>query len=220
MIKLLSKNKSNIYNYFSINNEYINEGASIASRRQLIQRLIEHFDGKLIALSSPGLATVLAFRTDAAKVLHLASNETDDEDEAINKVAKIIAREVNNIEIGKNTYSIETSKKTCTEYVNYTLLELLSKLGKKLKHTLPAMLIGNIITSLLTNSATPLQLGSAVLIQDLKGLVRTYHDFGVTCSYDELLRFKQSAASAASKDSELAEIKAAVNGLVQGVGEW
>lgn len=123
------------------------------------------------------------------KGLHLTNDEDDYEDEAVNKLAKKISREVKNIETDKNACSIGISKELFARYVSYTLLELLSKLGKKMNHTLPALPIGNIITFLLTNSVTPLKLGLAVLIQDSKHLVRTYHDFGVSCSYDELLRF-------------------------------
>lgn len=98
-------------------------------------------------------------------------------------------------------------------------MELLAKLGKKLDNTLPALLIGNIITSHLTNSPTPLQLGLAVLIEHSKELLKAYHDFGITCSYDELRRYKRSTTSAASKESELAGIKISENGLVQSVGD-
>ena len=43
------------------------------------------------------------------------------------KVAKKIAREVNNMETDKNTYSIGISKELCARYVSYTLLKSFSQ---------------------------------------------------------------------------------------------
>ena len=44
----------------------------------------------------------MAFRAGAAKMLHLTSDENDDEHEAVNKVAKKIEKEVDSIEIDKH----------------------------------------------------------------------------------------------------------------------
>lgn len=49
VIKLLSKHKSNIYNSLIINDAYVNVDGSILSRSQLIQRMIKHSEGQLIA---------------------------------------------------------------------------------------------------------------------------------------------------------------------------
>ena len=75
-----------------------------------------------------------------------------------------------------------------------TLNNILTKVSKKLNQSLPALLIGNIITSIVKNLATPLQIALAVLLRDYKEQVKSFHDFGVTCSYDELLQFKKSVA--------------------------
>ena len=45
------------------------------------------------------------------------------------------------------------------------------------------------------------------------------HDFGVTCTYDELLRFKKSAAVVASKNTKYTAISRAEDGLVQIVAD-
>ena len=111
------------------------------------------------------------------------------------------------MDIDRDNYAMQINSETCSNLASYTVLDLLSRLGKKLKNTLPAILIGNIITSVITNLSTPLQIGLAVLLHDAKEQVTAFHDFGVTCSYDEILRYKRSAASAANKDSELNGIK-------------
>ncbi len=73
-------------------------------------------------------------------------------------------------------------------------MNVLSSLSPKLDNTLPAVLIANIITSVLANHPTDLQISLAVLLRESKELVKTMNSFGVTCTYDELLRFKKSVA--------------------------
>ena len=69
------------------------------------------------------------------------------------------------------------------------------------------------------NLATPLQIALAVLLRDSKELVKAFFDFGVTCSYDELLRFKKSAAFTANANMDLAGLKREIDSLIQGVGD-
>ena len=59
--------------------------------------------------------------------------------------------------------------------------------------SLPSILIGNIITSVIKKHPKPLQIGLAVLFHKKKTVMHM-HDYRVCCSYDELLRFKRSSA--------------------------
>ncbi|KAL8607511.1 hypothetical protein ACOMHN_004480 [Nucella lapillus] len=71
---------------------YVDAGGSSLSRRQLVPKIVDHFEGDLITLSSPGMATIVVFKSNAAKVLHMLPDETDDIDAAIDTVAKKISR--------------------------------------------------------------------------------------------------------------------------------
>ena len=65
------------------------------SRRLLITRLSEHFGEDLLVLSSPGIATILAFKSRTAKVLHIIPDVDDDDIEnAVNKVKKIFVKKL------------------------------------------------------------------------------------------------------------------------------
>ena len=99
--------------------------------------------------------------------------------------------------------------------VSPTLMNLLSEISGNLDGTLPALLIGNIVTSVFSNRPTHLQLSLGNLIRDSKTLLNTFYQFRVTCSYDEILRFKKSAALAATKDTNLSGIKDGSMGLIQ-----
>ena len=56
------------------------------SRRQLISRVVEKFGEDMIVLSSPGIASILAFRSSAAKVFYMLPDDTDDMSEVVEKV--------------------------------------------------------------------------------------------------------------------------------------
>ena len=92
-------------------------------------------------------------------------------------------------------------------------------LSQKLKLSLPDLLIGNIVTYVVKNLATPLQIALAVFLMDSKEQVKAFSDFGVTCSYDELQRFKKSVAFTANANMYLSGLKSEVDGMIQGVGD-
>ena len=197
LVKYLDENKANIHSSIDIYTKYMEEGGHVFSRRQLVQQIVEKFGGDMITLSSPGIASMLAFKSGVAKVFHLP-DDTDDMSEAIKKVAKTIKAELDSIETDRNYYHSHIDKDVCSKFQSNTLDDVLSKVSQKLKQSLPALLIGNIITSVVKNLATPLQLALAVLMKDSKEHVKAFFDFGVTCSYDELLRFKKSVAITAN----------------------
>lgn len=98
------------------------------------------------------------------------------------------------------------------------LLKLLAVLSPKLDHTNTALLIGNIITSVLTNRPTTLQITLGTILRE-KSLIEQFSEFGVTCSYDEVLRFKKSVAHAASRERHLQGLMDSKVGLVQTVAD-
>ena len=69
------------------------------TRRTLLNKLSEHFGPALLVLSGTGIVT---FRSKASEVLKLISNEEDDPDTAISKVAKLIVVESNTLKQDKS----------------------------------------------------------------------------------------------------------------------
>ena len=76
-----------------------------------------------------------------------------------------------------------------------TLLALLAAICPSLDSSMPAALIGhNIVTSAVNSYMTSLQLGfNALLIRQGK-VIEELHEFGITSAYNELRRFRTSAA--------------------------
>ncbi len=221
LIKVLNEDKSQIWNSVDLHTLYIENGGSGLSRRLLVTQLIEHFNGSLLALSSPGIATILAFQRGAAKALHIVPDQEDwshqeDDDTAITigKLKKKICQEIDCINLDRDHYKSHLDYDTALECTSNTVINVLSSLSPKLDNTLPAVLIANIITSVLANHPTDLQISLAVLLRESKELVKTINSFGVTCTYDELLRFKKSVAVEAAKSAAVTAFNVE-DGLVQ-----
>ena len=73
----ISVNKSHVWNSLEIQNAYVSHGGSILQRRNLIDRLLNHFGEDLLVLSGNGVASLLVFRRKAFHLLKLV----DDNDE-------------------------------------------------------------------------------------------------------------------------------------------
>ena len=169
-------------------------------------------------VSSPGLANILLFRSTASHILRVVDFEEDNKSPEV--AAKQIVRECKELYVDKNVYNTRIDKDLAKEETSSRLLTLLSNVSEKLDNNLPALLIGNIVTSMLTNKPTSLQIALGVQVRQ-KNRVESLHDFGVTCSYDEMQRFKASAASAAAGDvnSNLRDITDSKEGLIQAVAD-
>ena len=98
-------------------------------------------------------------------------------------------------------------------------MSLLAAISPKLNETMPAAMIGNIITSLVNNQSTALQVALSILLGPNKSLVEQFNNFGVTCTYNEYRRFKISAASEMANAPHKLGNFDSTNGLVQVVAD-
>ena len=161
------------------------------------------------------MANLLVFRTTASSFLRLV--EDDDDTLSTAHIAKQIVKESKELISSNNVYKTKIDKETAAADVSPTLQSLLSKICKEM-NSLPVILMGNMVTSIVTKRPTTLQVALGVLVRS-KSLVETLHEFGVTCTYDEMLRFKSSAAADAAQNSILSGISSSNDGLVQTVAD-
>ena len=82
--------------------------------------------------------------------------------------------------------------------VSQMLMDLLAALNDNLNNTLPALLVDNIIMSIISNKDTYVQLALGNLIRDSKALINHMYQLRVACFYDKILHFKKSAALVAT----------------------
>ena len=74
------------------------------------------------------------------------------------------------------------------------------------------------MSSLINNCYTDLQVALGIVIGK-KALIQDFFHFGVSCSYEEVLRYKDSAAAAAVRDVNLMGISTERNRLIQVVSD-
>lgn len=206
-VKELLVDKEKIWNSVDINNIYSQHGGHILTRSNLIKALKNQFED-LVILSAPGYAHIITFPNKASSILRLShdSDDADDIETAISKIAKQIKLEVTAVKKNKEKYSLRISDESVSTECSKTLIKLCAKLSPKLDKTPPTLLIGSIVSSTLSNTFTDLQVGIGVKFRFSKELVNILNQFQISCTYDELLRFKKSAATEVVKNSNLSGI--------------
>jgi hypothetical protein len=205
-----------IWNSVQIFSVYKSHGSANQSS-WYVTKVKEHFGEDLLILKSLGLSNIVLFRSKASTFLTLGEDENNDLENALSIVAKNIKADVEGLDISKNNYPSQVSLEVALDISSETVLKLLSKLSAKLDRSLPAILITSITTSILTNHPTDLQLHVAlvVLMRESKELINFLHSFNVICSYNEILRFRKSAARESTHNSSLKAISINNSGMVQ-----
>ena len=156
-------------------------------------KLAFEFGKDLIVLSSPGLANIRVFRTHVAGILNLCQGDNENSQD-VSKVAKCIRKEIKDMSIVKGRYVKGIKKSSASEHIGDSLKALLREISDDLSEDkLPAILIGYIVTSIVSKKPSDLLIDLGILVSDKK-LIQHQYDYGVVCSYDEVKRFKSSAA--------------------------
>lgn len=200
VVDSLKADESRIWNSLELFKLYKDRGGTTLSRRQLIKALTDTFQSQLVVMSSNGYASVLIFRKKANDVLRLTPDDDSEYlSESLSFISKQIRKEIKDIKVDKNNYTTQLSFECIYEETSQTLMKLLASLNPKLDKTPPALLIGNIVTATILNAATSLQVAMGAKVRFSKELTQCLHNFQIVCSYDEILRFKKSAALAAVK---------------------
>ncbi len=218
IIDLLCEDRTKLWNSVELFQIYKEKSGIDLNRSQLITKLSEHFDHELLILSSPGYAKIIVFQNQAVSTLNMVKDESDsDIENSIKLVARQISRECKDIHLDETKYEVDINAQIVNDSISCTLQKLLATVSRSLDDSLPAMMIGSIVTSAVKNKPTDLQVSLGVLLRDSKTLLGYTYDYGITCSYDEVLRFKKSAAVAAVKDPKLQGISSSGDGLIQTV---
>jgi len=163
-------------------------------RRQVVSNLLDYFGDDILEMKIKGCASLICFRQ---YVPHKLCKVQDDSDDNVEKLTKKILKEVKEIAKPKDYLLNQFMKEHSIQATSPTLLELICKLISSGEVTRPSLSIAQSIQSRISKSTTPTTLGLGVKLHHKFGskeLVNLLHDYGYTCSYDEVLRFKVSAA--------------------------
>jgi len=146
------------------------------------------------------MATLLVFRKHVAKNLRIMDDDENSfMDECVKKVGKQIMKESRALKCDFKSYNKHIDLDVASECTSETLTQLLSSISPKFENSPQSLMVGNIISSMVTCQPTPLQITIGVLLGDHKMFIEELYKYDVSCSYDEVRRFKRSAAVQSSK---------------------
>ena len=214
LVSVLSMEKSKVWTASDIYDLYKEYGSTL-KHRSLLSNLEEHYQGDLVVFWSYGLSSIVVFRTSASGVIKLVDDSSSDSSDSVLKTAsKQIMQECKGFSPKSSTYQTCIDKGIAAGVVSPTLSTLLQNLTKNQENCLPRIMIGNVISNAITSHLTALQIALEAYLGK-KHLIEQFHSLGVCCSYDEVLRFKDSTAKFAANDLSAAGLSQATDGLVQ-----
>jgi len=217
LVSFMSENQTEIWNSVQLFDLYKSYGGTPLLRRNLIMKLSAHFGVQLLILRANGLASILLFHNKASSVFKIYNDDEDDDIRpSLNKVADQVKKEIKTLKRNKDTYHIQVNNSVAEEYVSETMNDLLNMILPSHDKQLHKLMIGNMLTGMVTNFPTSLQIGLGIVLRQ-KDLIHQFFKFGVVCSYDEVLRFRRSAAHASTNitDRGIQHISRNGSGLVQ-----
>ena len=150
---ILCGQREKMWTSVEVHQLYKDCGGYSMSRPEVVGKLSRDFGDELVVLSSPGIANILLFRKHATNILKL--DEISDCPD-LSKVGKCINREIQEISLPQNVYHKRIDRLTSNVSVSKTLIALLSEVSNEFSEDhLPAILIGNMITSIVKKKLTP-----------------------------------------------------------------
>ena len=149
--------------------------------------------------ASPGIASIIMLKDKAASMFKLVSEDDGKDDVPIQQIAKRIKQDIKTLNHRNKEYCT-IDKENLFDECNSTLLTLLSTVSSNFQNSLAAAMIGNIVTAMVTKRFTSLQLSLDILARDKK-LIEHLHDYGIPSTYQEVRRFKISAAVASGNET-------------------
>ena len=189
---------------------YMANGGSDSNIPRFLKKIVDILNDDVYCFKSPGLASIIMNKKKASSMFRIIEYK-EEEDLDLKKAAAKIKQEITEVSTLKNEYPV-LSDEAMSEFQIPTLNDLLSAVSFKLSESNFLSLLGSMITSKVTSRVTMLQVAIGLLVHE-KILIQDLYDYGVTSSYDEIRRFKISAA--VSEKNRSTNFDSAL-GLVQG----
>ena len=223
LIQTVIADKHQMWTSIELEELYRSHGGNLG-RQMLLDKVTKYLKNEIIVFKSPGIASIVIFKSRADSLLRIQNVdkevEKDCDDEAVRAVAKQVISEIKDISFDKESYDGRINISVAKGDVSPTFSKLLSLIEpKKLNpNALSSLLIGNMVTAHVAKRFTTLSLSLAIMVRKKK-LVEKLYQFGVVSSYDELKRFRASAAASASTKITTSILRHHSQGLVQGVAD-
>ena len=175
---------------------YVDASGTVA-RRQFVSNLKSYFGDKLIVLHIEGCESVVGFKDSVGQFIKIAKKTSNDDDE-LEKMVRKIGSEIRATPKPGNYNLSDFVRHKVIENTSATLLKLVSCLVSGGDITKQSLTLAQCIQQHVCNAGrNQTTLGLAVKLHHKYGsseLITILHEHGITATYDEVLRFRKSAA--------------------------
>ena len=200
LIEVMKSTPDYIWTSVELHDRYTDlcETSNTLSRKQLITNLQSNLGERLAKFDISGCASLLCFRDHLPHYLRLVKVDDSDDSVMLSKIKDKIVSECRSFPKSHSTYDLGQFRKSQTiQSTSQTLMNLVSGLVSNGEITRVSTTLSQCIQSHVSKSFNQTTLGLAVKLHHKFGskeLVALLHDYGITVTYDEVLRFRTSAA--------------------------
>ena len=200
ILRSIRNEQDKVWNSSELLEEYRNKGGTETNSTCFVARIKEYMKDEIHCFSSPGIATVIMLKKKASKLLKLVSNEDEAESLDTAKIAKQIKSEIMNAVGIKDNYPV-LDETAIQQAILPTLNEILINISPKFEtNEKTVALISSILTSTVCSKVSMVQVALGLFVREKK-MIEFLNEYGVTSSYDEVRRFKISAAYQTEKSA-------------------
>ena len=199
LIEVMNTDPFHIWTSVELHEKYMNisKESDNVTRRQLLSKLQYHFGNSLVKFTISGCASLLCFRDHLPEYLRLVKVDDSEESIMLAKLKDKIVSECQEFP-QSHDYDISQFRKSKTiESTSPTLLGFISSLVSHGEITRTCITLAQSIQGHITKSYNQTTLGLAVKLHHRFGskeLLTLLHEYGLTVTYDEVLRFRTSVA--------------------------
>ena len=197
VIASFNADSSRLWNTLELHSVYLDVGGML-TRKAMINKFRSCLDDKIAIVHIEGCASIIGTKETVGNTLKLVKLVEEEEDSFIDKTVRKIRKEACSLKYKSAMYDMSDFNSTNTVgTTSTTLLDLVAKLVSGGDTTMKSLCISQIIQSHITKTRNQTTLGLAVKLHHEHGsskLIRLLNRFGLTVTYDEVLRFQKSAA--------------------------
>ncbi len=203
LTEIMNNDRSRIWTSVELHKRYIelsnedSDATNTLSRRELIPKLQNYFGDVIVKIDISGCASLICFKSHLPVCIRLEKVDDTEEKAMIGKLTDIITTECRALPKTRD-YDVSQFRKSKTiENTSPTLLSLISSLVSNGNTTKASITLAQSIQGHVTKSYNQTTLGLALKLHHRFGsneLVSLLHESGITVTYDEVLRFRKSAA--------------------------
>ena len=180
------------------------ESSGDLSRKQMLSKLCEYYGEQLVVINVPGCETEAGLVKNIRGSLKMVK-KTMMEGDSAEELTRRIKAEVTGINQPHHYDLSEFTYQKILDATSTTLLSLISQLVSDGKVTKKSLSLAQCIQQHIGASRwNQTSLGLAIKLHHKFGsseLLQTLHSHGLICSYDEVMRFRKSAAHFVSTNS-------------------